>query len=56
MDPIVEAVKREAESGKLACRRALELAEELGVSPREVGEAADRAQVKIAACQLGCFR
>ncbi len=56
MDKIVERVKAEAKNGKLPCKRAFELAEELGVLPREVGSAANEAEVKIAACQLGCFK
>jgi hypothetical protein len=56
MDKIVERVKAEAKEGKLACKRAFELAEELGVAPREVGQAANQAEIKIAACQLGCFQ
>jgi hypothetical protein len=56
MEKIVERVKAEAKEGKLACKKAFELAEELGVALREVGEAANEAKVKIAACQLGCFQ
>ena len=56
MERVVERVKKEAKEGKLACKRAFELAEELGVPIREVGKAANDAGVKIAACQLGCFK
>lgn len=55
METLVEKVKAEAKNGKLACKRAFELAAELKTSPREVGKAANEAGVKIAACQLGCF-
>lgn len=56
MEKIVAKIKEEAKGGKLACKRAFELASELGVGPREVGQAANEAGVKIAACQLGCFK
>ncbi len=55
MDQVIDRVRHEAVDGRLPCERALEIAEELGVPPRKVGEAADRAGVKITACQLGCF-
>jgi hypothetical protein len=56
MEKVVERVKAEAKEGKIACKRAFELAEELGVPLREVGKAANLAEVRIAACQLGCFK
>lgn len=55
MEALLEKVKAEAVNGKLACKKALEIAEELGVKPAAVGQAANEAGVKIAACQLGCF-
>lgn len=41
--------------GKLACAAARKIAEKLGISYREVGEAADELGIKIKDCQLGCF-
>ena len=41
--------------GKLFCAVAFKIAKELKVSPREVGETADRLGVRITGCQLGCF-
>ncbi len=52
---VIEKVKEKAVNGKIACRVALALAVELGVPPKEVGDAANKAKIKIAACQLGCF-
>lgn len=45
-----------AREGKVSCRTALGIAEELGVSPIEVGRMANELQIKISSCQLGCFR
>lgn len=54
-EEIREAVRKAAADGKLSCTRARRLAEELGVSPKEVGRAADDLKIKIYACELGCF-
>ena len=41
--------------GQLPCAVAFKIAKELKVSPRDVGDAANRLSVKITSCQLGCF-
>lgn len=56
MEELKLKIEAAAVDGKLACKKAFELAQELGVSVRQVGEAANATQVKIAACQLGCFK
>jgi phage-related tail protein len=55
-DVIERALREKAVDGRIACAAALALAARLGVAPREVGAAADRAGIHISACQLGCFR
>jgi hypothetical protein len=54
-DKVVEEIKKKAVGGKLPCAVARQIAEELGVSYRDIGEAADMLHVKITSCQLGCF-
>ena len=54
-EKLAEAVRRRASDGRLRCAAAFEIAEELGVPPLRVGQAADALSVKIVACQLGCF-
>lgn len=54
-DKIIEEIKKRATEGKLSCAIARKIAEELGVSYKEVGKAADNLQIKITNCQLGCF-
>jgi hypothetical protein len=49
-------VEKRAREGRISCKEALKLANELGVSPAEVGRAADELKIKIAGCQLGCFK
>jgi len=48
-------IKSSLVNGRLPCAIAFRIAKELKVSPREVGEAANRMSVKISSCQLGCF-
>jgi len=46
-----------ADSGDnhLSCARALGIARRLNISPGEIGEAANRLDIRIINCQLGCF-
>jgi hypothetical protein len=41
--------------GKLPCAKAFQIAKELKVTPKEVGEACNQIHIKVRACQLGCF-
>ncbi len=55
-EPTLAAALAEiADNGRIACAAALELAERLGVSPAEVGRAADLLEYRIVRCQLGLF-
>lgn len=54
-EEILEAVRKEAADGRLACARAQALAGELGVPIPLVGRALDLLDIKIIECQLGCF-
>jgi hypothetical protein len=42
-------------NGKLPCAVAFQIVKKLKVSPRQVGDAANRLKIKISSCQLGCF-
>jgi len=44
-----------AVDGKLSCAAARKIAEDLGVSYQDVGDAADEMGIRIKNCQLGCF-
>lgn len=48
-------IKLSLVDGRLPCAVAFRIARELKVSPRDVGDAANRLSVKISRCQLGCF-
>lgn len=52
---IEEAIKKKAVKGRLSCSAARKIAEEIGVSYKVVGNAADRLKIKITDCSLGCF-
>jgi hypothetical protein len=54
-DKIIEEIKKKATNNRLPCLVARKIAEELSVSYREVGEAADELNIKITSCELGCF-
>jgi len=40
---------------KLPCKRAFQLAEELNLSLKEIGDICNAEGIKIIHCQLGCF-
>ena len=50
-----EKIKSSLVNGRLPCPVAFKIARELKVSPRQVGEAANKLAIKLCSCQLGCF-
>jgi hypothetical protein len=54
-DKIKESIKQKAFNNRLPCPVARKIAEELSVSFKDVGRAADELKVKITGCELGCF-
>ena len=42
--------------GRISCHAAMEVAKEAGLTTRNVGELLNEMQIKICACQLGCFK
>ena len=52
---LLEAIRGRIRDGRLDCRYALELAEELEVPPARIGRICDEENIRIANCQLGCF-
>lgn len=51
----VMAVVQKHSGETITCAECFDLAERAGVARRVVGEAANRAGVRIVRCQLGCF-
>ena len=52
---IIEAVKRLDLKGEISCAAAHQIAEDLKVSPSEVGLGIDLLEINIVKCQLGLF-
>ena len=48
-------IRAAAPTGKIPCATAFRLAEELGLSRKDLGELLNELQIKIIQCQLGCF-
>ena len=54
-EKIAQKVKSLSKDGKISCKQSLKLAEEEGVSSRELGELLNELKIKVMGCQLGCF-
>jgi|OpeIllAssembly_1097287.scaffolds.fasta_scaffold1512110_2 hypothetical protein len=54
-EQLIDAVKRTSVNGKLSCEQAHSLGKELDVPLRDIGAVCNELQLKITACQLGCF-
>ena len=56
IDPVVkEKINTNAKQGELACAVAFKIAEELEVSPADIGKTVDLLDLKLNKCQLGLF-
>jgi hypothetical protein len=51
-----EAIKKKAKDGRLPCAVCFKIAEDFGISKREMGKILNGMKIKICQCQLGCFR
>jgi len=58
-DPLDGTIENEIQAslvdGRLPCAVAFKIARKLKVTPKQVGDAANRLNIKITSCQLGCF-
>ncbi|MGC2062828.1 MAG: hypothetical protein WA610_07600 [Thermodesulfovibrionales bacterium] len=52
---IKKEIQKKAVNGKITCAAARKIAEDLGASYKEVGQAANELGIRIKDCQLGCF-
>ncbi|HUL32011.1 MAG TPA: hypothetical protein VLZ03_16285 [Thermodesulfobacteriota bacterium] len=50
-----EAIREKAKDGKLPCAACFKIAEDFGISNKEIGKILNEMKVKISNCQLGCF-
>ena len=49
------AIERNLEEGRLSCRAAWSIAEELGIARMAVSSACETLGIKLSGCQLGAF-
>jgi hypothetical protein len=54
-EEIKAKINAAAPDGKIPCAAAFRLAEELGISRKDLGEMLNELRIKITHCQLGCF-
>ncbi len=52
-----ETIKQKANAtgGKLPCALCFKIAEDFGISKKEMGQILNEINVRISQCQLGCF-
>ena len=50
-----EELKESLVNGRLPCAVAFKISGKHGVSTRKIGDMANRLNIKISSCQLGCF-
>jgi hypothetical protein len=56
INPIIASkVKEKSRDGQLPCAVAFKIAEELDISPAEIGVTLDLLEIKISKCQIGIF-
>jgi len=48
-------IKKITINGKISCAALRRIAEDIGISYREAGRAANELKIKIKNCDLGCF-
>jgi hypothetical protein len=51
-----EILMKKQSNGRISCQAARKIAEETGTPELEIGRIIDELQLKICACQLGCFK
>jgi len=54
-EEIRNTIQAKAADGKVACKAMLELAQQTDTPSRRIGEICNEMDIKISACQLGCF-
>lgn len=54
-EELEKKVKEVSENGKLPCAKAFQLAKDQGVGVAEIGKIANKLDIKVINCQLGCF-
>jgi hypothetical protein len=50
-----ETIKEKAKGGKVPCAMCFKIAEDFGISKKEMGTVLNEMNIRISQCQLGCF-
>ena len=50
-----EVINKKSKDGKLPCAMCFKIAEDFGISKREIGKVLNEMKIRISQCQLGCF-
>ena len=50
-----KAILEKAREGKIPCALCFKIAEDFGITKREMGKILNEMKIKIGNCQLGCF-
>jgi hypothetical protein len=51
-----QSILEKTKDGKLPCAFCFKIAEDFGISKREMGKILNEMKIKISQCQLGCFK
>jgi hypothetical protein len=55
-EKLEKTILEKAKGGKIPCAACFKVAEEFGISKREMADLLNKMKVKISQCQLGCFQ
>ena len=51
-----QTILEKSKEGKLPCAVSFKIAEDFGMSRKELGELLNEMKIKVSQCQLGCFK
>lgn len=54
-EAVVKKLQTHTKEGKISCKQAQKVADEEGISYKDMGALLNELKVKITQCQLGCF-
>ncbi|MDI6763959.1 MAG: hypothetical protein QME83_13155 [Thermodesulfobacteriota bacterium] len=52
---IEETILEKSKDGKVPCAMCFKIAEDFGISKKEMGQIMNEINIRISQCQLGCF-
>ncbi len=55
-DKVIEVIRQRTQDNHIPCAVCFQIAEESGISKRELGKLLDELGIKVIQCQLGLFK